>query len=229
MTELTQEVREVPRMSSSEQFVRWGVFAFLLVALLSLAFGVGYVTSDLRSDDEVIQTVVDGGAANEAVSEADPIGGTLLEEIIDLIESRYVDRESINPDVLREGAIAGVINTLNDPHTSYISEDDLLAGVLDLNATYDGIGASVTDRNGVVEIVAPFRDSPAEQSGIRAGDIILEVDGESTEGWTDQEAVQRIRGLRGTPVTLTVQHTDGVIETVIITRGEIQIDRKSVV
>jgi carboxyl-terminal processing protease len=142
---------------------------------------------------------------------------------MDILQRSYVDRETLDPALLRDAAITGIINTLNDPHTSYLSPDELQAGSLDLSSTYQGIGASVSDRSGQIEIIAPFRDSPAEQAGVRAGDIVLEVDGERTDGWSDQEAVQRIRGLKGTSVTLKVLHTDNTTETITVVRGEIEI------
>lgn len=225
MAELTGDTpAEVPAAGrqgpgTAEQAARWGVVVFLLLALVALAFGAGYVTYDLTSDEPA--TALAG--RSDATAGEDLLGADILSEILQLLETYYVDRDSIDPEVLRDGAIAGILNTLNDPHTSYISPDDMAMGALDLSASYEGIGASVTDRNGPVEIVAPFRDSPAEAAGILAGDIILEVDGERTDGWSDQEAVQRIRGLAGTEVVLTVQHLSGEVETISIVRGEIQI------
>jgi carboxyl-terminal processing protease len=129
----------------------------------------------------------------------------------------------ISEDNFLQSAIDGIIASLNDPHTDYLTPAEVASGALDLGSTYEGIGASVSDRTGQVTIVAPFRDSPAETAGIQAGDIILAVDGVSTEGWSDQQAVQVIRGPRGTPVTLTVLHSDGVQEEVTVTRGDIDI------
>ena len=192
----------------------------MMLALVSLAFGIGYVAKDLRTDEAPIRVIDPTGSVN---SGEDLIGAAILDEILELLQTHYVDRTLIDPELLRDGAISGILNTLNDPHTSYISADDMARGAFDLSATYEGIGASVTDRNGPVEIIAPFRDSPAANAGIQAGDVILEVDGEATDGWTDQEAVQRIRGLSGTDVILKVQHPDGEIATVTIVRGEIEI------
>jgi carboxyl-terminal processing protease len=165
----------------------------------------------------------DGGGSS---APADPIGeaatesAALIDEIVNILESQYVDRNELNTGDLTDAAIQGLIASLNDRETSYISPEDLRAGALQLNATYQGIGASVSDRTGEIRIVAPFRDSPAEQAGIRAGDTILAVDGEPTDGWTDDLAVEKIRGPQGTTVVLEVRHTDGEIQTL-----EIVVDR----
>jgi carboxyl-terminal processing protease len=76
---------------------------------------------------------------------------------------------------------------------------------------------------GEITIVTPFRGSPAEKAGILPGDVILAVDGESTEGWSVQDAVQVIRGTEGTEVTLTVRHSNRESEDLTITRGTIVI------
>ena len=76
-------------------------------------------------------------------------------------------------------------------------------------------------------IVQPFTDSPAELAGVRPGDVVLEVNGESAIGWTTDQAVLQIRGPRGTTVTLTLRHSDGTEETVDIVRDRIEVDSVS--
>lgn len=221
--------------------VRGVAFALLTVAGLLLMFGLGYGVSDLTSDDppQAVAPVSEPAATQgepsgeEQTSEARTDlaeASSLLEEIFDVLEEEFVDKEILDERSFRDAAIRGAIDSLNDPYTEYISPSDAALGVGGIESTYEGIGASVTDRDGVIQIVSPFRGSPAEEAGIRAGDIVLAVDGESTEGWTSSQAVQRIRGPRGTEVTLTVQHTDLVtggqgpeIEDITITRGEILI------
>ena len=91
--------------------------------------------------------------------------------------------------------------------------------------TYEGIGAGFLPWDGALEVVSPYPDSPAEEAGIRPGDIVLAVDGESTEGWTIEEAIERIRGPSGTQVVLTVRHTDlgpgPEVEDITIVRAQV--------
>ena len=214
--------REQPQPSLAERSARTAVLIFLLLAIVTLAFGLGWGVKTLRSDDSngVKGTVSAPAAAGNG---KDAVGAAVLSEIYDLLKNNFVEKDAINPDAFRTAAINGVIQSLNDSHTAYLTADDLKRGALDLNSTYQGIGASVSDKAGAVQIVAPFRDSPAEKAGIRAGDIILEVDGERTDGWNSTQAVQHIRGVKGTTVALTVKHTDGGTETLKVTRGEIDI------
>ncbi len=196
--------------------------------MVTLAFGIGFVVNDITSDDQVVVQSNGGtGASNGDTSGGaveDGVGAAILNEIYSILSSSYVDKNLITEQRFRDAAIQGVMDSLNDPHTDYLSPADIQSGVLDLSSTYQGIGASVSDQTGQVTIIAPFRGSPAEEAGIQSGDIILAVDGESTEGWSDDEAVQVIRGPAGSAVTLTVQHPDGAVEDITITRGDILIE-----
>ena len=222
--------RDTPRPTGAEQAARWAVLVFLGLSVLTLAFGLGYFISDRQGGDtEAVQsagtaTTQGNGSTPGATSAASSARGALLDEIISVLKAQYVDRQTLDPDALNDAAISGLITSLNDRETHYISPADLKAGALQLNATYQGIGATVSDRSGQIQIVAPFRDSPAEKAGIKAGDIILAVNGEPTDGWTDQHAVEKIRGPKGTTVKLKVQHTGGQIVEIDVTRGEIDIE-----
>lgn len=211
-----------------ERGARFAIPLFLLLAMVTLAFGIGFVVNDITSDDQVVVQSNGGtGASNGDTSGGaveDGVGAAILNEIYSILSSSYVDKNLITEQRFRDAAIQGVMDSLNDPHTDYLSPADIQSGVLDLSSTYQGIGASVSDQTGQVTIIAPFRGSPAEEAGIQSGDIILAVDGESTEGWSDDEAVQVIRGPAGSAVTLTVQHPDGAVEDITITRGDILIE-----
>ena len=232
----------VPTESRGPGAVRGFAFTLLAVAGLLLMFGLGYGVNDLTRDDEpqvaapaasaAAPAPVEEAAEPEQVDERSElaVGVSILEEIFEILQVQFVDKAILDERALRDAAIRGAIDSLNDRYTEYLSPSDLAIGIGGIESTYEGIGASVTDRTGAIQIVSPFRGSPAEAAGIRSGDIILAVDGESTAGWTDQQAVQRIRGPRGTDVVLTVQHTDIAtggaepeIEDITITRGQILI------
>lgn len=209
---------------TAERVARGAVLVFLGLSSLTLAFGLGFGLKELDDDGAVAATGAPPAASTAVPAASGSALTPTINEIINLLKTEYVDRKSVDEKFLQTSAISGLIASLNDRETSYISPEDLKKGALDLNSSYQGIGASVSGRSGQVQIVAPFRDSPAEKAGIRSGDVILEVDGESAEGWSDAQAVERIRGPKGTPVTIKVKHTDGVTETITVTRGDIQIE-----
>lgn len=204
----------------AERAARGAVMVFLMLAITALAFGLGYLVRDATTDDAPTSTA----STTAVTAQGDPIGAAIIDEIYQLLKANHIDREIIDATTVRNAAIEGVIASLNDPHTQYIPPEDVALVASDLGSTYQGIGASVSDQSGVIQIIAPFRSSPAEAAGIRAGDIVLEVDGEKTDGWSDQQAVRRIRGVTGTTVTLKVQHSDKTVEVITITRGDIEIE-----
>ncbi len=204
-----------------ERSARWAVLVFLMLAVVTLAFGLGYLVKDLGGDSA---KVTSASPSSAAPANGDTVGAAILDEIVQILKTQYVDKATLDVQALRKAAISGVITSLNDTHTEYLTPAELKAGALNLDSSYDGIGASVSDASGPVQIVAPFRDSPAEKGGIRSGDTITRVDGERTDGWTKEQAVQKIRGAKGTQVVLEVKHSDGKIETLTITRGEIPLE-----
>lgn len=102
------------------------------------------------------------------------------------------------------GAVAGMVASLGDPYSAFFEPVTAEEFAQELKGTFDGIGAEVGIKNEVLTIVAPLPDSPAERAGLRSGDQILAIQGESTSGMPLDVAVRKIRGEQGTEVTLTV-------------------------
>jgi carboxyl-terminal processing protease len=214
-------------MGPGERLARGAVIGFLVLAVATLIFGLGMFVQDWTSDDVVVQS---GAPALAARADDGSISAQILDEIYTILIDDYVDKEILDPDTLLQAAIDGVIASLGDQHTAYLTQSEIAAGALDLSSSYEGIGATVSDTTGVVQIGVPYRDSPADKAGIRAGDIILEVDGVSVDGWSVNQAVQVIRGPKGTTVLIKVRHTDigngasgPEVETLEVLRGEIDI------
>ena len=159
----------------------------------------------------------------------------ILSEIIALTGSNSFDLDRISkiinfvigldpevtPEEVQNAAIQGLIRSLDDRNTSYLTPEDMKYSADNSDGNYEGIGASVDSDGEYVIIIAPFDGSPALAAGIQAGDKILKVDGIDAIGWTVQEGVDLIRGPAGTTVILTVQHPDGSVEDISIVRGEI--------
>ncbi|NLS76616.1 MAG: S41 family peptidase [Chloroflexi bacterium] len=121
------------------------------------------------------------------------------------IEESFYTEAPLDQQEMIYGAIRGTVDSLGDDHTVWV--DPAAAAVLeeDLSGSFEGIGASVNNVDGFLTVVAPLPNSPAEQAGIRAGDIILEADGRPLEGLGVLQAVALIRGPEGTSVRLLVR------------------------
>jgi carboxyl-terminal processing protease len=148
----------------------------------------------------------------------------LLEEAYREILNNYVEPNSIDVQKLNEGMLKGLVQGLNDPYSAYYTKEQYEMSVSDFAGQFEGIGAYVGAENGQVTIIAPIPDTPAAKAGIKAGDIVLEIDAVTTVGMSVNEAVLLIRGPEGTPVTLTVLHKDDTEPvTLEIIRAEIQV------
>lgn len=127
----------------------------------------------------------------------------------ELISEKYV--EEVDEKELLEGAIQGMLSTLDDPYSVYMDKQTTEQFTQSLGSSFEGIGAEVGMNNGKIIIVSPFKNSPAEKAGLKPNDQIIAIDGESVEGLNLQETVLKIRGEKGTTVTITVQrpgHTE---------------------
>ena len=137
-------------------------------------------------------------------------------QVWSMLAAEHVDRATFDPEIFTEASIRGMLVALGDPHTNYVGPDVFGIENQDIRGRFEGIGAHVSmNADGRLVVVAPIADSPAEKAGIRPGDIIFEVDGESIVGISLIEAVSKIRGPRGSVVSLLVQHV-GSFEKVVI-------------
>ena len=187
-----------------------------------LTDGKPVILSDGTQATPTAQPVADEPAAV-------PDGLQIVWEAYSILSREYVLPEKIDPDLLAEAAVIGMLEALNDRYTSYISPSTFKIDQQGFQGNFGGIGAQVEaspDRRGVI-ITRPLPNTPAERAGIRAGDRILAVDGVDALGWSVLEAVNKIRGEKGTPVTLTVEHV-GSLDPVDITIIRDTIDDPSV-
>ncbi|MBE0791611.1 PDZ domain-containing protein, partial [Escherichia coli] len=124
-----------------------------------------------------------------------------------------------------DGAISGMVNSLDDPYSTFMSKKESSEFNDTISASFEGIGAEIQEKDGAIVIVSPIKNSPAEKAGLRPQDIITQVDGKSVKGDTATEATQKIRGEKGTKVTLTIQRSnEDKPFDVTITRDEIPIE-----
>lgn len=140
-----------------------------------------------------------------------------------LIDENYL--EDVKGQQLIEGAIQGMLDTLEDPYSTYMDVETMKNFNETIESSFEGIGAEVSMVNDMVTIIAPIKDSPAEKSGLRPNDQILSVNEESVRGLDLYEAVEKIRGKKGSEVVLKIQRP-GVSDPfdVTLTRDEIPLE-----
>lgn len=144
-----------------------------------------------------------------------------LDEVFTTIQQHYVKP---NPDAVKltEGAAAGMVGALGDQFSRYLSAQEYQSTQSFLNGQFAGIGATVQQKGDQILIAGVLPSTPAEKAGMKAGDVITAVDGQSTKGWTADDAVNHIRGKANTQVQVQVSR-NGATMTFNLTREEINV------
>lgn len=123
----------------------------------------------------------------------------------DLLENKY-PFEDKKPDSVNKmyGAIRGLASSYGDPHTVFFEPKDAKVFSQDVDGLFTGVGMEIGSRGGFLVVIAPLKDSPAQKAGIHTGDIVLKIDGEATGEMYLDQAVEKIRGKKGTDVVLSI-------------------------
>ncbi len=155
----------------------------LLTVCLSLTFAAGYPSVSSALTDKGYRSLHN------------------FSKVLHYIEENYVTE--VDEEKLIQGAVRGMVDTL-DPHSVYMSPEINKELKVDTSGRFDGVGIEVAVKDGVLTVVAPIKDSPADRAGIQTGDRIIKINGDSTKGMNLGEAVTKMRGRRGSRVTLTI-------------------------
>ncbi len=139
---------------------------------------------------------------NSAVAESEEYEDLrLFTEALSIVKNNYV--EEVDTKDLIYGALKGMMRTL-DPHSAFMPPDEYKEMQIDTRGEFGGLGIQIGIKDGMLTVIAPIEDTPAWKAGIKAGDKILKVDGESTRDMSLFEAVKKMRGPRGKKVTITI-------------------------
>ena len=129
----------------------------------------------------------------------------LYAEALDTVRDDYVDQQALDPEKQTYGAIEGMLDTLGDKgHTRFLTPEERAQNEEGLSGTYVGIGVQLEAEGDEVVVATPIEGSPADRAGIRSGDVLMAVNGESVRGEDISEIVERVKGPEGTAVRLTV-------------------------
>lgn len=120
------------------------------------------------------------------------------------LEQKFVDKSKINTQKMIQGAISGMVKSLGDPHTTYMTPDENKQFSDDISGSFEGIGAEIGIKKEILSIIAPLEDTPAKKAGLMANDKILKIDGAVTDGMSVEEAVKKIRGPKDSNVKLLI-------------------------
>ena len=199
--------------------------AILLVSALifSIGSGIGFYIGRMSSPAETAGSAVIAAETGRALAPED-LG--IFWEAMDLLEEDFYG-ELPSPNQRSYGAIRGVLDTLDDQNTGFLTPTEATRFLESIEGSFEGIGALVewAEDEGAIRIVEPFEDQPAWNAGIRRGDLIIAINGQDVADLSNlNEAINRIKGPKGTEVHLTVRR-DGLDDPleVPVTRDTIDI------
>ncbi len=139
----------------------------------------------------------------------------LLNTVYNIIEQSYVDETNVDPKKLFHGAIKGMLESLGDPHTAFLSEDDFKELKTETSGKFGGLGIHISSKDDFIYVVSPIEGTPAYRMGIKPGDYIIAIESESTKGMPVDVAVKKLRGNPGTKVKITLKRGNDIFDLVI--------------
>jgi len=176
------------------------IIAIIIASAGGFGGGYGYYRYQNASTvDSIIKNVI-----NKDDGQAAAVDFGLFWQVWDKLNDRFVDKEKLDSQKLVYGAIEGMVAAAGDPYTVFFEPVTSKKFQEEVSGAFSGVGMEIGKRNDVITVIAPIKDSPAMRAGVKAGDVVVKVDGAVTDGWSVEEAVSRIRGKKGTTVRLTL-------------------------
>jgi len=168
--------------------MRKALIPILLVIVILTSAGLGFYFGKLQCK----------------ICPPEEIDFSLFWEAYHKLQEKFVNKEKFDVQEMIYGAISGMVKSLEDPYTVFLPPEETKRFIEDVKGVFEGVGMEIGIRKGQLQVIAPLEGTPAQRAGLRAGDKILEIDGKPTVDMTIEEAVNLIRGPRGSEVTLTI-------------------------
>ncbi len=169
----------------------------IIVFALCLGFGAGFFINQKLNEK-----------LYDDLYTQDTVNFSMLAEVWKKINENFVFEDKINSEAMVYEAVKGFVSALGDPYTSFFDPEEAEIFQKDLEGTFDGIGIQIAKKDGVIKVVAPIKNTPAQKAGIIAGDIIEKINDEDVTNIEIDKVVEKIRGESGTIVTLSIRRDD---------------------
>lgn len=213
--EMVEKIREIQESQKTEEELQFKktkklVFkyaVFLIIGLLIIlsSFIIGYKKGKNNQDATsnffpINKTIIENRFAPDEKS----VDFSLFWKVWDTLKTKYVDNSNLNAQNLVYGAIKGMLKATGDPYTTFFDPEETKSFAEDIEGSFEGIGAELGMKDNILTIIAPLENSPAERAGLRAGDKIIKIGEKTTTDMNVYEAVDLIRGEKGTEIKLTI-------------------------
>ena len=193
------------------------IFVFVSVVLLAGSFAGGLVAGWLLPSSSTVETIspIEKPVINTPIPPSSTsTGNSTLDRLFEpfweaweIVHDQFVD-QPVDDLKLMQGAIRGMLDSLGDQHTGYMTPEEYDQATMPLDGSYTGIGAWVDSSGEFLTIISPMKGSPAEKAGLKPGDEIIAVDGKDITNVDPSIVLQSVLGPEGTTVVLTVQRSD---------------------
>lgn len=208
MTDASPESTDAAGRRPSSRASKKKLFAGALL-LLVFGYGIGFTSGYKEHAREHPKFLgIDAAQFVNTDNQDLTIDFSLFWKVWKLLQEKYVDADSLDAHTLFYGAINGMLQATGDPYTTFFSPEEQKSFEEELNGTFEGIGAEMGIQDGTLTVIAPLEGMPAEAAGLRPGDKVLKIDGVNTDTLSLEEAVNKIRGPKGTKVTLSIYSSE---------------------
>jgi len=178
------------------------IIGFVIAALCG---GLGFYLGTHKVEVE-LQRIPSVKIERKIPQNREEVDFSLFWDVWDRLEIDYLDQSALDPAAMVYGAIQGMVSSLDDPYTVFLRPQEQKEVKDDLEGAFEGVGIQLGYQDGQLTVIAPLLGTPAYKAGVKAGDFILKIDGQSTDNISLPEAVRLIRGEKGTTVILTLLH-----------------------
>ena len=199
----------------------------MLVVFCALFFWIGF---EKGKENQISQPAVEMQEAvfkNKEKTNEKSIDFSLFWDAWDLVKNKYIDSDKLDANDLFYGAIKGMMQATGDPYTNFFTAEENKKFNEDITGVFEGIGAELGIKNEILTVIAPLPGTPAEKAGLRSGDKIIKINGKMAAEMSIEEAIDNIRGPKGTSVVLTI-FRNGDQDTRDVTIEKDKINVKSV-
>ena len=195
--------------------------------ILAGAFFAGFQANQLIAEDQPASIFSLFTSKETAANSKEDIDLEQFWAVWELLDEKFTSAsstENLSDEERINGAIQGMVDSYNDPYTVFLPPAQNADFTEDISGNFSGIGMEVGIKDKMITVISPLPDIPSEKAGLFPGDLVVKINGESTEGMSIDDAVNRIRGEKGTNVTLSIyREGDLEIKDYTITRDTINI------
>ena len=196
------------------------VLVISIVISLILGFAGGFLFKN-KNTTNPLNTIKN--LINPDEGKPENVDFSLFWKVYNDLNAKYVDKGKVDSQKILYGAISGLVNSVGDPYTTFFEPVTSKKFQEEISGSFGGIGTEIGKRSGILTVIAPIKDTPAFRAGIKAGDKILKIDSKPTTNLSVEEAVNLIRGKKGTKVVLNIQAGTNTARDIELIRDAIKI------